>query len=358
MRYDISKFEELVEQGFLRKSEKDDMVLYGYTDHCTFERHWNEYTRVARGLILNKHTGEVIAKPFPKFFNLGEMPETFLPNVLIEKNYETFEKVDGSLGIIFFHDGRWQIATRGSFYSEQAQKGAELLKKYNLDRAPIGMTILAEIIYPENKIIVDYGDQEKLVVLGGFDRNSGHEFSPSTMEDMAEFLGMEFAKRYSYTIEEMIALQKTMSKNEEGFVVRYSSGLRVKIKGDEYMKIAKMISSMSPISFWESMEGGVVNRTYLAQLPEDIRNEFEPIVDELEQQYSKIMSEIVQDVSNLPTTELTHEGRKRIGIFLRDTKEIKHPSAMFPYLTGGKDNLDKYILKQIRPTGNVMRDVV
>lgn len=353
MRYDIAKFEELVEQGYLRKSEKGDLVLYGYTDRCTFERYWNEYTLAARGLIIEKSTGLLVAKPFPKFFNLGETEETILDKLPMA-GYQTFEKVDGSLGIIFNYEGKWRVATRGSFYSEQAVRAQEMLNKYSM-AIPSNVTILAEIIYPENKIIVDYKGQEKLVMLGAYDANSGQEFDPDIAKDFAVKMKMEFAKYYDHTIEEMIEIQKTLDKNEEGFVVRFDTGLRVKIKGDEYLKLAKILSHMSPISFWEAMENGKVKREYLSQLPEEFRKEFEPVVQELEEQYVKVLEEINNDANALPTQELTPQGRKTIGLYLQEGNNVKHKGAMFSHLMGQKDNVNKYILKAIRPTGNVIK---
>lgn len=356
MKYDIQIFEDLVKDGFLRKSEMDTLVLYGYTDHCTFDRHWTEHTRAARGLILDKNTGEVVAKPFHKFFNLGEHEETFLAN-LPDLPYRAYEKADGSLGIIFHHNDEWHVATRGSFYSEQAVKAKEILKKYDLSAVPCGMTLLVEIIYPENKIIVNYGQIEALVALASFSRDSGQETHPDVTRHVAETAGMPYVESYDHTIEEMIELQKTMPKDEEGFVVRFENGLRVKIKGAEYMRIAKMISHMSPISFWESMENGIVKKDYLAQLPEEFRQEFEPVVESLEYQYKLVSKEIVADVSNLPVNGTSPEDRKTIGLFLKSTDQIKHKSAMFPYVTGQMENVCKYIMKLIRPTGNALRSL-
>lgn len=355
MLYDVEKFEELYKEGYLRKSEKDGLVLYGYSEKTTFDRHWNEYTRAARGLILEKGTGRVIAKPFPKFFNLGEMEETFLANLPMGMNYTSFEKVDGSLGIIFNYEGQWQIATRGSFYSEQAQKGAELLKKYDLSAISPSTTLLAEIIYPANKIIVDYGDQEKLVLIGAYDAGSGHEFNPMSLLQFSEQTGMPHAKLFSYSIMDMVELQKSLPKDEEGFVVRFDNGLRVKIKGEEYLRIAKMLSHMSPISFWEAMVDGKVPKDYLAQLPEEFKKEFEPIVETLEKQFVAMMEEVQQDFCTLPTRDLSPEGRKTVGIFLRDTNEVKHKSAMFPLLEGKNHIVTKYVMKQIRPDGNDLK---
>jgi RNA ligase len=46
--------------------------LYIYTNRCVYENGWNDFAVLARGLILHPATRQVIATPFPKFFNAGE----------------------------------------------------------------------------------------------------------------------------------------------------------------------------------------------------------------------------------------------------------------------------------------------
>jgi RNA ligase len=357
MKYEIEAFEVLVKDGYLKRAEKGDLVLYGYTDKTTFERAWQtKYTRDARGIILNKNTGEVVAKTFKKFFNLNEMEETQLKN-LPNEQYEVFEKYDGSMGTAFFHDNDWHMATRGSFTSEQALRGLAILNKnYNISRLDPNCTYLVEIIYPENKIIVDYGDKEMLVLLGVFHVPTGDELSFQTVRCIAQVTGMPCAVQYFHTIEQMIELQKTMPKDEEGFVVRFESGLRVKIKGEEYMKIAKMISQMSPISFWESMENGKVKKDYLQQLPEEFRKEYEPMVERLESLYEKTLFEIATEQTKLPITELKDRNdRKNLGLYLSSGKhDLKHASVMFAVVLKQWETVNSYIMKLIRPTGNVL----
>jgi RNA ligase len=58
-----------------------------------------------------------------------------------------WEKMDGSLLIVFWYEGKWIVATRGSFTSDQAIKGVELLKKYNTDIMFRHLTYCFEIIY-------------------------------------------------------------------------------------------------------------------------------------------------------------------------------------------------------------------
>lgn len=352
MKIDLSKYNELVDAGFIRRVEKDGLYLYNYNDSCTYERHWNQYTLSARGLIVDKESN-IVARPFNKFFNLGEHESTHILNLPAEP-YEVTEKMDGSLGIIYYWNNKWNVATRGSFDSDQAVKATEMLSKYNFDTAHQDYTYLVEIIYPENKIVVNYGKEEKLVLLSIIHKD-GREIPSDVREYFGKRLGMESAKSYNYTIQEMTQLQSKLSKDEEGFVIRFKSGLRVKIKGEEYLKIHKMISNMSPISFWESMVDGIVNRDYLAQLPEEFRNDFEPIVEQLEKQYATVKREIELDYNNLPTQSQTLEGRREIGLYLKRSNDIIHKSAMFPMLYSQFDIVNKYIMKYIRPDANELR---
>lgn len=347
MNYDLSKFEELVDQGYLRKSTKDDLVLYTYTEQCTYEKYWNEYTRMSRGLILNRHTGQVVAKPFPKFFNLGEMPETYFPD-LPKIPYTVSEKVDGSLGIVYFHGG-FKVATKGSFNSEQAIKAEEILKKYDLSLLRPHVTLLVEIVYPENRIVVDYKGEEKLVLLGAYDR--GEEIEILSLDHLSEVTGIPLRKSYNYSIEEMIELQKTIPKDQEGFVVRFDNGLRLKIKGEEYLKIHRIISNLSPLSFWDVMKDGEVPKTYIEQVPEEFRGQFEPIVEYLEESYCKILNEVIDEFEMLPTKETTPEAKREVGLYIKQYTFFHEP-AMFPMLLKKFNVVDSYIMKKIRPKGN------
>ena len=245
--------------------------------------------------------------------------------------------------------------TRGSFYSEQALKAQEILKKYKTKSLNKSTTYLVEIIYPDNKIVVNYGTEEKLVLLSSYDNSTAEERAWIVTAAHSSLSGIELAKKYNYTIQEMIELQKTLPKDQEGFVVRFQSGLRVKIKGNDYMKIAKMISNMSPISFWEGMENGVVNKTYLAQLPEEFRSEYEPIVEELEKQYKDTKKEITDFCLGRGLMLLGNNWRKEVGLFLK-TSNFVYSAGVFPYLLKSEPGLNNYIMKQIRPNGNTLKN--
>jgi len=126
----LSRVKKYVDDKYVRMVENGDLALFNYSEKCTYGRVWDDITLQCRGLIVNRHTGEVVERPFPKFFNLGEqLNYGQLPQDL---TYQVFEKVDGSLGILYRHEFSYRIATRGSFTSEQALWATDFIQKFDL----------------------------------------------------------------------------------------------------------------------------------------------------------------------------------------------------------------------------------
>jgi hypothetical protein len=144
------------------------LIIWNYSQTTQYENYWDEITLSCRGLVTNDK-GNIVARGFNKFFNIEE--GKFEPT----ENFEVWEKMDGSLLLVFWYEGQWVVATRGSFTSDQSIKGIELLKKYNTDIMFRHLTFCFEILFPQNRVVVDYGDYEGLVLLGTFDKN-GKEY--------------------------------------------------------------------------------------------------------------------------------------------------------------------------------------
>lgn len=104
---------------------------------------------ISSGLICDLD-GEIIERPFEKFFNIEEHNHS-LPDL----KFEIYEKLDGSLGILYFLEGIPYIASRGSFDSPQAIKATSMLHgqyKNSVSKLNKDKTYLFEIIYPDNNI--------------------------------------------------------------------------------------------------------------------------------------------------------------------------------------------------------------
>lgn len=344
----------LAEEGYLRRviSDCERLVLYSYTDKCTYDRKWTKHTLNSRGNVYELETGNVIARTFPKFFNFEELPATRQRGLHKIKNFSVFEKMDGSLGIIYKYKNKWNVNTRGSFSSDQAIKAQQILaEKYNMTDIAQYITLLVEIIYPENKIIVDYGNEEKLVLLSAYDRFSGKELSWEDVCDIATKTGMNIPKKYDFqSIDEVITNQLSLSAHVEGFVLRLADGDRIKFKSKEYLKLARLMNYITPLHFWEHLINGQVSKELLQMLPEEFRNISEDIQKKLETEYRNAYNIVCSQVAEiLEQTYRSDNQRKAIGLLMH---QYSYANCAFFILDNQWDRIDQYVKNLIRPKGN------
>ena len=318
--------------------ENPDVRIFNYTQHCQFERAWDDITRQCRGLILNVVTGETLARPFLKFFNYGEHVEkgwaipTTKPKV--------YEKLDGSLGILYFLNGREWIATRGSFTSDQALWATDWWRK----NIPVGLdtikgkTHLFEIIYPENRIVVNY-DYSGLVHLATLDIDTGEQ-------DLEFWWSNPIRKAKEIPYTDMEALEKMDEPNSEGFVLFYpEENVRMKIKFPEYVRLHRIVTGVNEIAIWEMLRDGKGLDELVEKVPDEfflwvknvstrLLNAFDEIADTCEKIYEK--------VRELPT-------RKEQALAIQEYEE-KYRGVVFALLD--KKPAATIIWRMLRPSGS------
>jgi len=239
------------------------LSIYTYTRTAQYSRAWTPATIQCRGLIADDKTGEIIARPFPKFFNVGEHAHGFdyAPPLPTDEPFEVYDKVDGSLGIVFHYDGRWRVASKGSFISEQARWAQAWLDEGDTFLLTPGVTYLAEIVYPENRIVVDYGGRRDLVLLAAFDAD-GREIRLSYAAEDWQNLGTVVCTWPAVPLPDLLKLaeanarpdgQPTTGMHAEGYVIRYASGLRAKAKLAEYVRLHKILTGISERDIWRML---------------------------------------------------------------------------------------------------------
>lgn len=325
----IDLLQEMIREGYIQvqKHPEQDLFIYNYTSKAQYDRVWNEITLVCRGLILDAERN-VVARPFRKFFNLGEHENQILP----DEPFEVYEKMDGSLGVLYWANGEPFMATRGSFASDQAVKANAMLRTQYasaLANLSADKTYLFEIIYPENRIVVNYGDVEQLVLLAIIDNATGVDLP---LED----LGFPVVKMYD-GIKDLQTLKTLEENNREGFVVKYKSGLRYKVKFEEYLRIHRIVTQISSIDIWEYLRAGMPFDEILDRVPDEFYQWVKAIKEELENKYRAIEIEAQAEFKVL-------ENRKETALYFLT---CKYPSVLFQMLDG-KRYADA-IWKQLRP---------
>lgn len=346
----IQRLKELEDEGIVSSSEYKDLILFNYTDKCTFQRRWDKYTLEARGTIYNKNTGEITARAFSKFFNLNENGVT--EETLPQEPFVATIKEDGSMGTVFMYEGELRVATRGSFYSSQAIEATKMANEEPYRSAFLEMlqlgTPLVEIIFPENKIIVDYGNQRKLVVLA-IRKLDGTYVPIKESENISHIYGLQHTMIIdNSSLEELKRLQSIISWQEEGWVLVYESGYRVKIKGLDYLRIAKIKSCLSPLSVWEAMKENKAEE-YIASIPDEIHTEASEIYKKLKFQLFVLKLEVLTVESNLGL--VLGDFKNNALLISSKTPNWMH-APLFTRMRGQNNRSDKYLLDLICPTGN------
>jgi RNA ligase len=335
MKYDLNILNDYIERGLVIKQVHPTLPLsiYNYSRTCQYDKLWDDITLNCRGLVLDNE-GNVIAKPFPKFFNYEEHTADEIPNEL----FDVYEKMDGSLGILFYYEeklsderryniwfnknyetgmerffdpnnlpdfdnpyyeptpkikGEWYMATRGSFTSEQAIKGKELLRKYNFEKLHTDYTYLFEIIYKENRIVCDY-DFEDIVLLGIINTKTGSEVNLHSdtedirIQNIVKNIGFNVVMRYNTFGEGFDVLKREISNSKEGYVIRFRNGMRMKIKGDEYVRLHRILTNFSTTDIWELLRTKGNMDEFLERVPDEFDKWVRMIVMELEAGFENI----------------------------------------------------------------------
>lgn len=319
--------------------------LFNYTEITQYERAWNDVTRTCRGLIINHETGQVLARPFPKFFNSDE------PGAQIHPGRVTvFDKLDGSLGILYPAGDVWQIATRGSFTSEQAIHATAIFnRQYGSWQPPAGITVMFEIIYPENRIVLDYGPLDDLVLLGGMNIETGQFVAPEAI-DWPGHAASVFP--FESLSEALAAPPRT---NAEGYVIYFhETGARVKIKQADYVALHRIVTGWNERTIWEHLAAGETLGQLIDGLPDEFHQWATSIAAQLTKQHDHLTggarAEHHAIVSGLPM------GWTRKDYAAAASQYGPFRPALFSLLDG--KNIDEWAWKQIRPSSTKEASIV
>ena len=249
---DMNLLDQMMKDGYVKgqRHPRLPFVIYNYTAKAQYENVWNDVTEQCRGLIVQLGSNLIIARPFRKFFNYGQAGATIISP---DSPVHVTDKADGSLGILYPTPGLttsgYSIATRGSFTSEQATHATKLFNaRYGNRWAPEpDFTFLFEIIYPANRIVLDYGNTDDLFMLTAVDNLSGRSIPHAA--DWSRWPGPTVQTFEYNTFQE--ALEAQPRPNAEGLVVHdLRTGARLKIKQADYVAMHKILTGITKRMVW------------------------------------------------------------------------------------------------------------
>lgn len=335
--------DELTDQGWIyrKKHPLHNLYIYNYTQKTVYEDYWTVYTRRCRGLILDQD-GLIIARPFEKFFNLEDRKDP-LP---LEK-YEITEKQDGSLIIVTKYKNDIIVASRVSFESEHVKKAENLLfnKVKDLSTFKSGTTYLFELISPEFKIVIDYGNVEDLYLLAIINNHKGTELPYERMVSYKELA--PFINRHIIKNKDLFHLSELNLPNKEGFVVHFlgESNLRIKIKFPTYKEMHNLLESVSPKNIWNYFYKD--REDDLEKLidcsPSEIKDTIIDYKKKLLKEYQHVEETCKEQYQNVVGSNDTSNRKEVAEVF----KQSRYSNILFMMY----DNRDysKFIWKEIKP---------
>jgi hypothetical protein len=254
-------------------------ALYNNLCHFRYNQLESDFSRrevqEARALILDESNyWEVVARGYDKFWEQNNP----LADKIDWNSAKVFEKVDGSMCLLYYYDNHWNIATTGT-PSGTGNVGnwgftfAELFWKvwnelrYNLFLLSKKCSYLFELCTPYNKVIVNH-QLNRLVLHGVRCNKEPYDFIDDLFREYS--LGFEVVKQYDIgTIEGVLeATKKLDATKQEGFVVVDKDFHRIKVKSPTYLLLSHLKEGMTRRKLLDlvRMNGGIMRS--LDQLPE------------------------------------------------------------------------------------------
>lgn len=206
--------------------KRDDHYTLDYTYSSGPSSFPNPHSLECRGLKFNLN-GHIIARPFHKFFNLGETNT----NPDFTREHEVLVKLDGSMIHAVHLNGTTRFMTRMGItdISRQAELlFPEILKKCSslLDRH---ITPIFEYTGPENRIVLRY-DRSELTLLAAREFVSGRYLNRTELTSIVNELSGTLVAPYTGPLERVPEVAGI-----EGVVIAFPDGFRTKLKARDYV---------------------------------------------------------------------------------------------------------------------------
>ena len=346
---DVELLERHVRNGYVtaRNHPHLPLTVFNYTPKAVYEPLWDQVTIRCRGLIADNN-GFVVGNCMNKFFNYGEINAK---DIDLSGPVQVTDKLDGSMGSVIFYRNQLVVATRGSFESEQAiwayrfiMDNKELHDAFRVVCSG-DATAVVEIIYPENRVVVDYGDLEAVVLIGAignYELNRGKQlWTPA--DGIYSWPGPTVERFNAKSFEE--ALKMPPRPNREGVVIYFeNSGERLKIKQEDYIEAHRFISNLTPRRIWNDLRNGKTVEDLLSIAPDEFHKLVRDISSDLIDKKNDLIRDIQMEFISLNIKRF--KSRKEIAEAIKD-----HPlkSFLFLRLDGRTDQLIESVWKAIEP---------
>lgn len=261
---DVKELVEILRQDSLIEEKKNNLNIssFNFSRKAFFDATWNERTMTARGLFINTNTNEIVARSYPKFFNINEREDTKLDALSRRLQFPitSYFKVNGFLGIVGYNgetdeliltsksviNGEFPDYFKRIFYSKINKEQEESIKKYVKEN---NCSLVFEVIDPVNDPHIIKYKCEDIWLLDIIHRTIEYKKEPyKEVKRVADNYGFKCKEKYlsyikweyflnTYNIilkESYDPEVKVFAFEHEGLVFEDSNGYMFKLKTPYY----------------------------------------------------------------------------------------------------------------------------
>jgi RNA ligase len=277
------------------------VVCYMVAGEKTFD---NEYAIECRGITFDSE-GFIICRSLHKFFNVGERETTQSHCLPWDSIFRVMDKRDGSMITPVMIDGKVVCKSKKAFESDVAILATKYLHlPQNASLLAFCKTCLKDKITPifewtssKSRIVVDYGNEDKLVLLHCRDMITGDYL------DISAF-GKNISCIDEFKLDGKSLLDVTETTEEiEGWVVQFRNGDMVKIKTKWYLDLHHVITFLRARDIAEMVLDETIDDVKAVLIEQGIS------VDKVRQIESEVIAAIVK-IEN--SVESIYEANKHL----------------------------------------------
>lgn len=328
--------------GFLIKSRRHEthpnLISLKYDQKSPFA---SQIVRECRGLVLDESDDwKIISRGFDKFFNHGEGHAAEID----WKTARVQEKLDGSLCVVYFYRGLWNVATTGTpdgsgnvglsipkiTFAQLFHKVYESVtgEKFDGNR---DVAYAFELCTSSNKIVIRH-EVERVVLLSARSMITQEEIHPS-IAVLGLHKGIEFVREFDMSSVKSIidSFDQISPMSQEGYVVVDALRNRIKIKHPGYIALHHMQGGLNSVkSMVEIVRSGEIDEVLVA-FPEH-RERLEIVSAD----YSKLVGDIESDYA----VNKHIENQKEFALAVRGSRCA---SALFQVRSGRFGSVYEYL---------------
>ena len=335
-----------------RVTDKGDYTVINYMVNFEETFKWNEddalgcaIRRECRGLAFDTE-GEIISRPYHKFFNVNEKEETKIDKIDLTHSHVVLEKLDGSMIRTLPLNGGFRLGTRAGItdVSENAEAFIADKPQYTTfinECAKKGATPIFEWCSRKNRIVIDY-PEDQLILTGIRYQLSGTYFQYKIMVNYANAWNIPVIKAIAggeKNLQNIVDHIRTWH-DSEGVIIRFNyDGHMLKIKADDY---CLKHTTKDSISFEKNVIQVILNDGVDDLIPLLTENDAQRLLD-FQKAFWLSIDEVALDIHGMYMEGYKIESQKDFA-----TQFItKYPQKYAPFLYGMRKGMNlKDMLKE------------